>query len=190
MADSLQDQLRALGLAKERAKGGNKKAPRKHGKSRGQGHSATARPSGRNPAERDGSAEMPLGKAWAIREREEKKTIEQKRARKQEEDRKRREINKAIKEIIKGKRLNKDDAEVARNFMYRSRIRKVYVTAEQNRALAEGDLGLVYLSGGYHLLDKELTEAVRKIAADHVVELDSGSSEEEEDFPVPDDLVW
>lgn len=181
MADSLQDQLRALGLAKERAKGGSKKAPRKHSKNRSQSSKAAATPS---------PGEMPLGKAWAMREREEKKTIEQKRARKQEEDRKRREINKAIKEIIKGKRLNRDDAEVARNFMYRSRIRKVYVTPEQHRALGEGELGLVYLSGGYHVLEKEHVEAVRKIAADHVVDLEDGADESEEEFPVPDDLVW
>jgi len=172
MADSLQDQLRALGLAKERA--------RKQ-KNRGQSRKPTLTPS---------SGEMSLGKAWAIRDQEEKKTVEQKRARKQEEDRKRREINKAIKEIIKGKRLNKDDAEVARNFMYRTRIRKVYVTADQHRALGEGELGLVYLSGGYHVLDKEHVEAVRKIAADHVVDLGDGADESEEEFPVPDDLVW
>ena len=181
MADSLQDQLRALGLAKKQAKGGSKKGPRKHSKNRGQSSSATLTPS---------SAEMPLGKAWAIRDREEKKTVEQKRARKQEEDRKRREINKAIREIVKGKRLNKDDAEVARNFMYRSRIRKVYLTPEQHRALGAGELGLVYLSGGYHVLDKEHVDAVRKIAADHVVDLDDGADETEEEFPVPDDLVW
>lgn len=182
MADSLQDQLRALGLAKERAKGGSKKAPRKHSQ-KNRGHSSRATPT-------PSSGEMPLGKAWAIRDREEKKSAEQKRARKREEDRKRREINKAIKEIIKGKRLNKDDAEVARNFMYRTRIRKVYVTKEQHRALGEGELGLVYLSGGYHILEKEYVEAVRKIAADHVVDLEDGADESEEEFPVPDDLVW
>lgn len=190
MADSLQDQLRALGLAKKQAKAGRKKVPRKpaaRNQNRGQSSPATQTPP---VVAKDGGSEMNLGKAWAMRDREEKKTVEDARARKREEDRKRREINRAIREIVKGKRQNKDDAEVARNFMYRNRIRKVYVTAEQKRALAEGGLGLVYLSGGYHLLEKEHTEAVRKIAADHVVDLEIGSSPDEEEFPVPDDLNW
>ncbi len=176
MADSLQDQLLALGLAKDK--------PRKRGKKK-----AARKPGGRPPQARKAGGEMSLDKAWALREKEEKRSVEQRRARKIEEDRKRREINKAIKAIVEPHRANRDDAEVARNFLYRERIRKVYVTPEQNRALAAGELGLVYLSGGYHLLAAEHVEAVRKIAADHVVDL-GGDEPEDEEFPVPDDLVW
>lgn len=176
MGDSLQDQLLALGLAKDKPpKRGKKKAARK--------------PGGRPPQARKASGEMSLDKAWALREKEEKRSADQRRARKIEEDRKRREVNKAIKAIVEPHRLNQSDAEVPRNFLYRERIRKVYVTPEQNRALASGELGLVYLSGGYHLLAAEHVEAVRKIAADHVVDL-GGDEPEEEEFPVPDDLVW
>ena len=76
-----------------------------------------------------------------------------------------------------------------RNFLFRNRIRKLYVTPEQNKALAEGEMGLVYLSGGYHVLPADALEEVRGIAADHVVDLDAGSDEEDE-FPVPDDITW
>jgi uncharacterized protein YaiL (DUF2058 family) len=176
MGDSLQDQLLALGLAKDK--------PPKRGKKK-----AARRPGGRPPQVRKASGEMSLDKAWALREKEEKRSAEQRRVRKIEEDRKRREINKAIKAIVEANRANRADAEVARNFLYRERIRKVYVTPEQNRALASGELGLVYLSGGYHVLAAEHVEAVRKIAADHVVDL-GGDEPEEEEFPVPDDLVW
>ena len=185
MADSLQDQLKALGLAKEKKPARKKPQGRKPGarkpENRGQSRSANLSPN---------NAEMALGKAWALREREEKQSVERARARKQEEDRKRREINKAIREIVKPNRRNREDADVARNFMFRERIRKVYVTQEQHKALGEGSLGLVYLSGGYHVMDQEHTEAVRKIAADHVVDLDSKNEGDEEDFPVPDDLTW
>lgn len=179
MADSLQDQLRALGLAKDR-KPGKKKANRK---------GAGARKPGPKPANKAGG-EMSLGKAWALRERDEKQTAEQKRARKIEEDRKRREINKAIRKIVEPGRLNREDAEVARNFMFRGRIRKIYVTPEQNAALASGEMGLVYLSGGYHVLSAEHTAAVCEIADDHVVDLSGGDDTAEEEFPVPDDLSW
>ncbi len=176
MSDSLQDQLRALGLAK---KSPERKKPRRKGKP----------PEKKSPAAKTGGSEMSLGKAYALREKEEQKSADKARRRKQAEDRKRREINKKIREIVKEKRLNKDDAEVARNFMYRERIRKIYVTAEQNQALTKGELGLAYLSGGYHVLDRETLERVRAIAADHVVDFEDGSGDEEE-FPVPDDIVW
>ena len=178
MADSLQDQLRALGLARERKPGPKKKGPNK----------ARTRKSAsqKTPA---GDGELSLGKAWALREQQEKKTAEQARAKKIEEDRKRREINKAIRAIVEPNRLNREDAEVARNFLFRGRIRKVYVTPDQQKALGQGELGLVYLSGGYHVLAAEHVEAVLKIAADNVVDL-GGDEPEEEEFPVPDDLVW
>jgi uncharacterized protein YaiL (DUF2058 family) len=179
MAESLQDQLKALGLAKEKKPARKKKAPRRT--NRGQSSAAT-------PDSGDGG--MSLGKAWALREKQEKQSAQQKRARKIEEDRKRRELNKAIREIVKPNRQNSDDAEVARNFMFRERIRKVYVTPEQNKALGSGEMGLVYLSGGYHVLAAEHVEAVQKIAADHVVDLSAGDDPSEEENPVPDDLIW
>lgn len=175
MADSLQDQLLALGLAKDKPRKPAKKRPKK--------------PAKRGAKAGNPPGEMSLDKAWSLREKEEKRSADQRRARKIEEDRKRREINKAIKAIVEPHRMNKPDAEVARNFLYRERIRKVYVTPGQNKALASGELGLVYLSGGYHLLAAEHVEAVREIAADHVVDL-GGDEPEEEEFPVPDDLVW
>jgi uncharacterized protein YaiL (DUF2058 family) len=181
VADSLQDQLRALGLAKEQKRKDRKKAPpgqkgagRRHAPGGGRGRK---------------DAELPLDKAWALRAREEKRSAAEARARKQEEDRKRREINKAVRAVVEPNRLNRDDAEVARNFMFRGRIRKVYVTPEQHKSLGEGRLGLVYLSGGYHLLAPEQVEAVRKIDASHVIDL-GGDEPEDEEIPVPDDLLW
>lgn len=178
MADSLQDQLKALGLAKNKPAGKKRKPPRK----------PTATPR-RQSAKVNDTGEMDLGKAYALRMREEKSSAEQARKNKQAEDRKRREINRAIREIVKDKRLNKADAEVPRHFMFKGRIRKLYVTAEQNQAITANELGLVYLTGGYHLLPADSIEQVRNIAADHVIELEGDESEEDE-FPVPDDIAW
>ncbi|MGD8347061.1 MAG: DUF2058 family protein [Lysobacterales bacterium] len=177
MGDSLQDQLKALGLAKDRKPAQKRKKPKRRP---GQGGSAQGMPPG----------ELSLDKAWKLREQEEKDRIEQDRARKRAEDRKRREINNAIRKIVDPNRLNREDAEVPRNFLFRGRIRKVYVTPDQNKALAKGELGMVYVTGGYHLLTPEHIAAVREIAPDHVVELDNGNDPEEEEFPVPDDLAW
>ena len=176
MADSLQDQLRSLGLAKNKAK----KRPGKN----------TAKP--RRPSASPGGGkggEVSLDQAYALRRREEQKQADRARKKKQAEDRQRREINRAIKAIVGAHRKNSEKADIARNFMFRNRIRKVYVTREQQGALGEGALGIVYLSGGYHLLEAEHLEAVRIISAEHVVDLPD-DAEDEDDHPVPDDLVW
>ncbi len=87
-------------------------------------------------------------------------------------------------------RLNVTKAEVPRHFMYRGRIRKINLTPDQLKALNAGELGVAYLSGGYHLLAPEHVEAVRKLSAEHVPDLASGNPEKTEEFPVPDDLTW
>jgi uncharacterized protein YaiL (DUF2058 family) len=164
MSNSLQDQLRALGLAK---KPGCKRSG-KGGK----------------------TEELSLEKAYALKRREEQKQADNARRKKQAEDRQRRLLNNQIREIVKAKRLNREDAEVARNFLFRGRIRKVNVTPEQLKSLNAGELGLVYLSGGYHLLEPEQLEKVKALSSDHVVDLSTEDPEDDGEFPVPDDLEW
>lgn len=178
MAQSLQDQLRALGLAKQRSE--RPERPQRKNK--------PAKP-GPKGAKQAAGGEIPLDKAYALREKAEQRAADEARRRKQAEDRRRREINERIRALVEAGRLNDPQAEVARHFMYRGRIRKVYVTPEQNGALTAGELGLVYLTGGYHLLDVAGVAAVRAIDPEHVVDLDAGG-EDEDEFPVPDDLSW
>jgi uncharacterized protein YaiL (DUF2058 family) len=180
VSDSLQDQLRALGLAKGKPDEGR-------GKKRG------SRKAGRKanralPAE--STREMSLDQAYALREREEKRQSEQARQQKREAERRRRQINQAIREIVTARRQNRADAEIARNFLFNGRIRKVRVTAEQLQALNDDMMGIVYLSGGYHLLEPDAVEAVRGISPEHVVDLGGETGDEESDHPVPDDLIW
>jgi len=179
MADSLQDQLRALGLARSQAekKKGKRQQPRQAKK---QDRRSQPKP----------TDELSLDQAYALREREEQREAERARRQKQEEDRRRRERNKAIREIVAASRQNSDDAEIPRNFMFNGRIRKVYVTPEQQSAINAGDLGIVYLAGSYHLLESGALEAVRRISGEHVVELRPDSDDEDPEHPVPDDLTW
>ena len=57
------------------------------------------------------------------------------------------------------------------------------------KALNAGDLGIAYLSGGYHLLAKEQLEAVRRLSTRHVADL-STETEDDGEHPVPVDLDW
>lgn len=185
MGDSLQEQLRALGLATEKPARTRKKGGKRGSKPPG---SAGGR-SGTTAAGRATAGEPSLSRAYALRERQEQKEADAARRRKLAEDRRRREINAKLRAIVEPHRQNREDADVARNFLFRGRIRKLYVTPEQQAALTAGDLGIVYLTGSYHLLAPEHLDAVRDVDPEHVVDLDSGGSDEEE-FPVPDDLDW
>jgi len=161
MSNSLQDQLKALGLAKPKPKPKPKKIKQ----------------------------EFSLGKAYALKKQDEQKQADHARKKKLAEDRQRRQLNNEIRKIVQAHRLNRDDAEIGRNFMFRGRIRKIHVTPEQLKALNAGELGIAYLSGGYHLLTNEHAEAVRQLSGEHVADL-STETEDDGDHPVPDGLDW
>jgi len=131
-----------------------------------------------------------LDRAYALRKQEEKKQADTARKRKQAEDRKRRQLNKEIRVIVIKHRLNDSTAEIPRHFMYRGRIRKISLTPDQLKALNAGELGIAYLSGGYHLLTLEHVEVVRKLSAEHIPDLVSVKTTQENEHPVPDDLNW
>ena len=179
MGDSLQDQLRALGLTRSAPKKQRKKPKR-------------AIPASQVSAPAEASrapAEPTLDLAWELRAREEQAEADRRRQQRLEAERRRAEINRTIRVVVDAQRLNQADAAIARNFLYKGRIRKLYVTPEQQRALNEGELGIVYLAGGYHILPSAVVDEVRAISAEHVVE-PGGDSGDESDYPVPDDLIW
>ncbi len=162
MSKSLQDQLLELGLARERPT----RTPAKRRKRPAQ------QSAGKKRAAATGSdANLSLEEAYRLRQKHDKEQALAAKRRKQEEDRRRRELNEAIRAIVDPHRLNDPAAEEARYFMYKERIRKVYVTPEQLAAINEGGLGIVYLAGGYHLLAPEHIEAVRALSPEHVPDL-------------------
>jgi uncharacterized protein YaiL (DUF2058 family) len=191
MSQSLQDQLKALGLAKEAAPGSSGKRRHAHGaKSRHGQQPKPGRGAGGTPPQGSKTREeLSLEQAYRLREQESKSRAAAAKEKKRLEDLKRKQLNKQIKAIVDPHRLNDPAADLPRHFMYKGRIRKVNLTAAQLKSLNEGALGLVYLSGGYHVLPGEMVAQVSQLSEEHVPDL-SGAPEEEEEFPVPDDLVW
>ena len=202
MSKSLQDQLKALGLAKEpvpkpvakKAHKPNSGSPQharrpKESALHAKPQATAPRPPGEFGSPTVDGGDLTLEQAYVLREQQARAEAEASKESKRLEDLKRRQINNAIKAIVEPHRLNDPAAEVARHFTYKGRIRKVSVTLEQFKALNEGKFGLVYLSGGYHVLATEHINQVRTLSEEHVPDL-SGGAEEEEQFPVPDDLIW
>lgn len=197
MSDSLQDQLLALGLAKEKprkAKPGAKhkrggKGGGKGGGNGGRGGSAAGHRAGGKPGATGKGGEISLDAAYRARARDEKSQADRAKAEKRALDLERRRINGKIQKLLDGQALNDREGELKRNFLYKGKIRSVRVNADQLKALNAGELCLVFLRGDYLVVTPELADQVRTLSPDHVPDL-GGEDPGEEEFPVPDDIVW
>jgi uncharacterized protein YaiL (DUF2058 family) len=175
MSNSLKDQLLALGLAPKKTES----RPKKQRK---------PKPAVRKP--KQGNSEISLDQAYRIRTQDDRQKKERAIALKREQEQQRRQVNKKIKTMIKESAIRDAAADTKRNFLYKGRIRSVLATVEQIKEINAGALGVVYLSGNYHLMPKDKIEEIRQFAPDHVPDLSGSESEGDEENPVPDDLIW
>ena len=115
---------------------------------------------------------------------------------KQEEARLRREAKAKLEALLKDKALNDAEADIARHFPYGGKIKRIYVNAEQLKALNAGELGVVQQNGRYLLVTSDvLAEAEAIFAAAVALKVDPNATAEEDPYAdpkyqVPDDLVW
>ena len=216
MSDSLRDQLLGLGFKPapepERKSEPRKSGPRpphkgarrpdagkpQQGKPRPHGRPAPASQragQGRPHASRT-REEIDLAKAYAIRaQREKDERIEAERL-KQEQARLRREARAKLDELLQGQALNAADADIARHFPYGGKIKRIYVTAEQLKALNAGELGVLQQNGRYLLVTAALLDQAEAIfPAAVALRVDPNASAEEDPYAdpkyqIPDDLIW
>ena len=212
MSDSLRDQLLGLGFKPapkpERPAGkkptGSQGKPAQgkpsHGGKPGHARQGEAgsnkRPRPQHKPDARSREDMDLAKAYAIRAQREKDERIAAEAAKQEEARKRREARAKLTELVKDKSLNVADAEIARHFPYGGKIKRIYVTAEQLKALNAGELGVLQLDGRYVLVTSEIIGQAEEIfPAAVALKVDPNAPEADDPYSdpmyqVPDDLVW
>jgi uncharacterized protein YaiL (DUF2058 family) len=207
---NLRDQLLGLGFKPapkperpaERKPGGPKAKPQGKPPHARQGHPA-AKPQQQRPMHKPGPKQPPrtreeidLAKAYALRAQREKDERIAAEAAKQEEARKRREARAKLTELVKDKALNAADADIARHFPYGGKIKRIYVTADQLKALNAGELGVLQLDGRYLLVSAEMIAQTEEIfPAAIALKVDPNASYEDDPYAdpkyqVPDDLVW
>lgn len=139
---------------------------------------------------------MDLAKAYAIRAQKEKEERVEAERLKQEEARLRREAKAKVDELLKGKSLNDAEADIARHFPYGGKIKRIYVNAEQLKALNAGELGVVQQNGRYLLVTNALlaeAEALFPACVALKVDPDAPAADDpyaDPQYQVPDDLVW
>lgn len=209
MSDSLRDQLLGLGFKpapkperkpEARKPEARRPGPRPPGKGAAPaprtGPGGKPRPSQGQSRKPRSQEEIDLAKAYAIRaQREKDERIEAERV-KQEEARLRREAKAKLEALLKDKALNDAEADIARHFPYGGKIKRIYVNAEQLKALNAGELGVVQQNGRYLLVTSDvLAEAETIFAAAVALKVDPNATAEEDPYAdpkyqVPDDLVW
>ena len=209
MSDSLRDQLLGLGFKpapkperkpEARKPDARRPGPRPPGKGAAPaprtGPGGKPRPSQGQSRKPRSQEEIDLAKAYAIRaQREKEERIEAERV-KQEEARLRREAKARLEAFLKDKALNDAEADIARHFPYGGKIKRIYVNAEQLKALNAGELGVVQQNGRPLLVTSDvLAEAERIFAAAVALKVDPNATAEEDPYAdpkyqVPDDLVW
>jgi uncharacterized protein YaiL (DUF2058 family) len=221
MSNSLRDQLMGLGFKapapepkRERparegkpgdrprgpaaGKPGGKPGGSRHGdgrrdERRGPGGKPAGRREGRPPRSQE---EIDLAKAYAIRAQKEKEERIAAEKAKQEEAARKRAAKAKVAELLKDKALNAAEAEHARHFEYGGKIRRVYVTPDQLKALNAGELAVVQLDGRYLLVTAALADDVAALLPSLVaLKVDPNAPAGDDpyadpQYQVPDDLVW
>ena len=207
MTDSLRDQLLGLGFKPapkperkpERRPDPRREAHKPAGKGGAHpkpGQGGKPRPSQGASKPRRSQEDIDLAKAYAIRaQREKDERIEAERV-KQEEARVRREAKAKLEAFLKDKALNDAEADIARHFPYGGKIKRIYVNAEQLKALNGGELGVVQQNGRYLLVTAAVLAEAEALFAPAIalkVDPDAPAGDDpyaDPQYQVPDDLVW
>jgi uncharacterized protein YaiL (DUF2058 family) len=186
VANSLQEQLLKAGLVSQQKAKQTKTEKRKDAKSRGQ----TPDPAAEERRRRAEQAQA------------EKAQRDRALNRERQEAAQRAALANELRQLIHAHRVTRDRGELAFNFADGKGLKRIYVTPEQQRGLADGRLVLVRQDNFYELLPSEIADKVLARDPDLVVvhnrrqaEPAAASSKSETEDPyagyeVPDDLVW
>jgi uncharacterized protein YaiL (DUF2058 family) len=106
-----------------------------------------------------------------------------------------------VKQLIENNKIDRSKGEIPYSFVYRSKVKKMYIGETEKNLLAAGKLAIVTLVINHEGRRFELvpTDVAQKIAerdAEAVIELGAGddSAGDEDDpyadYKIPDDLTW
>lgn len=98
-------------------------------------------------------------------------------------------------ELIKQNAIKKVKGNVEYKFADEGKVKRLFVSNEVQLALRDGATGIVWGSGGYHLVPRAIAEKIAERTPDRLILLnDTGEALAPDDpyaeFPVPDDLMW
>lgn len=182
MAGSLQDQLLKAGLADADKAKKQAKVKRKEAK--------VARRSGVVVIDENKEAARQALAEQAQRDRELNQALNEKSRRKA--------INAQIKQLIETNKLKKGAGDIGFNFTDGKKVKKLYVSAMEQKQLSAGRLAIVKQGDQHEILPRPVADKIAERDSDRVIVCGQASdvdlSEEEQgwykEYEVPDDLMW
>jgi len=146
--------------------------------------------------EADGESEVPTPEQIAAQ-----KAIEEKRERdrmlnlEREAEQRAQALHAQSDDLIKQHELRNTKGPVDYKFADEGKVKSLLVSPEVQKQLRDGVTGIVWGSGGYHLVPRAAAEKIEERTPDRLVLLNTATETLSPDdpyaaFPVPDDLMW
>jgi hypothetical protein len=177
MANSLQDQLLKAGLVNEQQV---KQAQTKKRKQKRAGGGKSAESVQRGAEVQQAAAE--------------KRRRDQELNRQREEERRRKAEQVALWQLVHDSRVSRDGGDRAYNFADGTALKRLYVSAAQQKALVDGGLAIVRHESFYELVPPSVAERAQQVDPTILVLWNRSEPKEPDDpyaeFEVPDDLMW
>lgn len=155
MGESLRDQLIKAGLARDEQSKRAKRPPR--------------RPKGKVKPATGNADQVNLAAAYKARERQELRERKEAERAEREAAERRRQTRAAIRQLLAEGRLNDSEATIPYHFSIAGKVKHVYVTEDQQRLLAAGQLAIVLLDGQRHLVPVETGRHINDLDPTRVV---------------------
>ncbi len=183
MAGSLQDQLLNIGVADKKR---SKKA--KHDKRQDATKAKQARKTGAKAVPKEIQQKLEQSKR-------EKKQRDLELNRLRNAERQEKEILADVRQMILTQSVEiPNEAEVAYHFEHNKKVKKLYVTDEQQKQLIRGHLAIAVIDSAYRLVPDKMAEKIESRLADMVIRIEPEAAVEEDDpyadYQIPDDLMW
>ncbi len=185
MAGSLRDQLLKAGAVdKKKAK------ISQHQKRKGDNKKRQAVKSGQKADAQDSTQQK------VEQEQREKQQRDLELNKQRDADRAKKALSAEVRQIVLRHNIEiPKEAEVSYNFEQDKKIKKIYVTAEQQDQLTRGQLAIAIVDQAFHLIPDKMAEKIESRLPEMVIRIQSqdvsdNSDDPYADYEIPDDLMW
>lgn len=87
-----------------------------------------------------------------------------------------------------------ESAEVAYNFVHDTKVKRIYVTEQQQKELVRGQLAIAIMEESYRLVPDKAAERIEMRLPELVIRITPEEEPDEDDpyaaYKIPDDLMW
>lgn len=178
MANSLSDQLLKAGLITQdqiekadQDKQKQKEKARAKFKKKADGHPNRTKnkPEAQKPNKKPQKQSSDLAKFYQQRNQAEQAERAAEEKRKRETAERRRKTRKQVRELINANIKNQDDATIRYNFVVGETVKYLFVTEDQQKLIASGELSITFVDGKRCLIPAEIGEQILALDPEKVV---------------------